>query len=436
MLLVAPSLLLFVIYLVKKGWLKLFFPIPIGIILSLLSVYLSESNPVPFADISDAATYVLMAEKLVHKSLSIGDIAMKLGVQYIPFVIILSFLYVASLFNHLVFVLSTYFLNILLIFWSLYYLSKNLKIKNQWLSYLLYYNPGIFLISISTIRDPFIFFFSTILIVELIKFSKNYQNYKKIIFAFLGLSLFRFLQSIVIIITFLIGNWFGKMTKPRGFIGKFIVVVLTLVVLFLVMLLILPTDILRIALFPSFYDTEFDRFLVETFNLVSDNRINAFLGYMKYIAFRLPFTLIGRGPSSDVFVIVTNVKAGFYYSNGVKSMLMFLYDSFRLMIFFPLLLITLSIWKRKLSKTDFGILLSLILLYVIMGTIYTIKFYGFQPRIRVFIEIMILAFCLNIYSKYRHTEIAKSLALSLYPIFSVILVVAEFLYRIGFYNLP
>jgi hypothetical protein len=226
------------------------------------------------------------------------------------------------------------------------------------------------------------------------------------------------------------------MTKPRGFIGKFIVVVLTLVVLFLVMLLILPTDILRIALFPSFYDTEFDRFLVETFNLVSDNRINAFLGYMKYIAFRLPFTLIGRGPLSDVFVIVTNVKAGFYYSNGVKSMLMFLYDSFRLMIFFPLLLITLSIWKRKLSKTDFGILLSLILLYVIMGTIYTIKFYGFQPRIRVFIEIMILAFCSNIYSKYRHTEIAKSLALSLYPIFSVILVVAEFLYRIGFYNLP
>lgn len=404
--------------------------------LSLLSVYLSESNPVPFADISDASTYVLTAEKLAYKSLSISDIVVRLGIQYIPFVIILSFLYVTSLFNHLTFVLSTYLLNILLIFWGLYYLSKELKIRNQWLSYLLYYNPGIFLISISTMRDPFIFFFSTILIVELIKFSQKCQNYKKIIFAFLGLSLFRILQAVVIITAFTIGILLGKMKKPKHLIGKLIVAALLLIVFFLIMLFTLPTDILGIVLFPSFYGTEFDRFLVETFNLVRGNKISAFLGYMRYIAIRLPITLIGRGPLSDVFVIATNVNSGFYYSNFVKSILMFLYDSFRLMIFFPVLLITFSIWKRKLSKTDSGILLSLILLYVLMGTIYTVKFYGFQPRIRVFIEMAIFALCLNIYSKYRHTEITKPLALSLYPIFSIILIVTEFLYRTRFYNLP
>lgn len=396
-----------------------------GIILSIITPLLNYENPVQYSDISDAATYITFAEDLNVKSI-VSVIPATIGWQYVSYILLLRLLFIFSLRNRFLFVSSTFLLNFFAFSITLLFLQRFISeiIHKQVNSFdikwwMLALNPGFILLSISTTRDSLISLSLTGAWFYANMFAEKRD--KKYVLKCLFFVLFLMLFRAVYVAIFVSGIFIIVLIRKFRIVKNVpLVMFLSAFIVFFVLVLILPSNILESIFLPAGIESVIDERFAENLRgliLSKTSKISLVKAYINLFVMRLFPNLIGRSHLYDLYYYLTVQQSEFYYSNVIKAIFMFLYNFYRYILVLPIIT-NIFIAKKRYDSLDF-----LLWFYLFTLILYTAKFGGFQPRIRVVIEVLMVS-SVFVYSKL-YVKF-----LPVFFLFAIFLGIAELIYRI------
>lgn len=396
-----------------------------GIILSIITPLLNYENPVQYSDISDAATYITFAEDLNVKSI-VSVIPATIGWQYVSYILLLRLLFIFSLRNRFLFVSSTFLLNFFAFSITLLFLQRFISeiIHKQVNSFdikwwMLALNPGFILLSISTTRDSLISLSLTGAWFYASMFAEKRD--KKYVLKCLFFVLFLMLFRAVYVAIFVSGIFMIVLIRKFRIVKNVpLVIFLSAFIVFFALVLILPSNILESIFLPAGIESVINERFAENLRgliLLKTSKMALVKAYTNLFVIRLLPNLIGRSHLYDLYYYLTMQQSEFYYSNVIKAIFMFLYNFYRYILVLPII-INLFIAKKRYDGLDF-----LLWFYLFTLILYTVKFGGFQPRIRVVIEVLMIS-SVFVYSKW-YVKF-----LPVFFVFAIFLGIAELIYRI------
>jgi len=405
---------------------KLFFFLIIGLFLSFITPILNYENTPKYSDISDAALYVSLTEDFSINSI-IRDVPLVLGYQYVAYLIFLRVLFVFSLGSRFLFVSSTLLVNFLLSYFALAFVRRFLievieinKERYNFIYSLLTFNPGIYLICLSTTRDSFILFILTGCFFYLSLYMKE-KDKKNIISLFIFTFLLLLFRAHYIIIL-IFGSFIAWIAIEIKFIKrKAIIIICGVLISFVLMIILLPNKAFETIMIPSGVEEiidEKDLHKLYQLSVFEGNKKNILILYGEILRKRIIENFIGRGTLSDVHYYFVAKDRSFYYSNLIKAIFMSLYNFYRFIIVIPIIIYFFILKKSR--NNFFSLLVFSVYLFTLI--IYTVKFGAFQPRIRIANEFLLIATLFN-----EINFIKKNILLVL--LFSLILTLIEYLYR-------
>ncbi len=385
-----------------------------GLCLTLLNLLLNFDNPVPFADISDAQSYLLYGERTAGNLM----LLIERDYQYWGYILVLSLLYITSFGNWFLYVFSATLLNFVLfgaLFTVLVIWSRKLfglEVPSLFW-YLVIFNPSVPLVALATTRDTFITFFTVLFLICMVNFLCRGFGLKGItLFLFSGFSLYFFRTSFVYLLsmTFVVTLFLSFLVKKR----LWLFAVFVMVAYFFV-LIVAPIRFVRPLVVLTGRDMEYvssltilgeEAVMSVTQAYSADKNELVRVAALRAIG-RGPITFLGRSYLKGMYLNLGGFSTGFYESNILKVVLNIFKDLYRYWIVLPL--IFFIVFTKRI--TDLGAKKWLVLLtltsYLFALLMYSSKFGNWQTRNRLPLEILLVFGLLLVISDSSSVKIHK-----------------------------